>query len=495
MSMSRVRPRLMRVLQAAAQRTITCSAGVHRFPPAHDLACEAMALRVKNELMRPVSHFVRAICFIIIVTCGNSVLAQNFLANGQATLDALYQRVLRDPTNVQLTVQYAQLAKDHGDYEAAISAYERLLLFNPTLTDIQYELGVLYFLLESYPAARSYFEAVAGSRGISPGMRDNAIAYLKEIDRRLSPRRFAGFLHTGLRYQSNANAGSSAGLIRFGGQDVVLDTAFAKKHDWNAYLQTTLNFEQDIGDRGDTLEMGFGGYYAKQFQIKEVNLGAAELQIGPRLVFFPEYFSNTTTKFYGIVNSIFLGDNPYFRTYGAGASLRSKLSPVTVVETAVEYRDRKFYDSIDYPTAGQQTGDLVTVSVTGNGLIYGPVRWLARVSYDWNKSGFNFWSYRRPSVELGMPILFDLSWFGASRPAQITPYIGGSLSYFEIPDPAYDAAVTRQDHTWYVGTTVEANLIGDVNFRLNVNYLSNESNIINFAYRNLSVSFGPAFRF
>ena len=343
--------------------------------------------------------------------------------------------------------------------------------------------------------AKSYFQAVAATRNITPNLRENTNSYLQEIERRLSPRRFAGYFHTGLRHQSNANAGSSAGLVRFGGQDLVLDTAFAKKADWNAFLQTTLNFEQDIGNRGDTLEMGFGGYYAKQFQANEVNLGAAELQAGPRLLFFPEYFSNTTAKFYGIVNSIYLGDHPYFRTYGAGASIRSKLSPVTIVETSVEYRNRKFYDSINYPTAGQQTGDLVTFSLAGNGLVYGPVRWYARISYDWNKSDFAFWSYRRPSVELGAPISFDFSLFGASRKGTITSYVGGNLTDFETPNPAFDPSVTRRDQAWYIGTTVDANVFRQANFRVNVNYLVNESNIINFAYRNLSVSFGPAFRF
>ena len=424
-----------------------------------------------------------------------AAVAQNAVFSGQAKLDELYKRVLRNPTNVRLTIQYAQLAKDYGDYEAAIGAYERLLLFNPELADVQFELGVLYFQLESYSAARGYFEGVASSRTVSADVRAQASTYIKEIDRRLSPRRFVGFLHTGLRHQSNANAGSSAGLIRYGGQDVVLDTAFAKRPDWNAFAQTTLNYEQDIGNRGDTLEAVFGGYYARQFNIHEVNLGAAELQVGPRLVFLPEYFSNTTTKFYGIVNGVFLGDNPYFRTFGAGASLRSKINPVTVAELSVEYRDRKFYDSTSYPTSSQQTGDLVTVSYAASGLIYGQVRWLARLSYDWNSSVFNFWSYQRPSLELGMPISFDFNLFGAKQSGLITPYIGGNLTDFQAPDPTYDASVTRRDRAWYLGTTLEGSLVGSANFRLNVNYLSNESNIINFAYRNLSVSFGPAFRF
>jgi hypothetical protein len=414
---------------------------------------------------------------------------------GRSDYDALYQRVLHDPKNVRLTLQYAQLAKDRGDYEAAIGAYEKLLLFNPDLPDVQYELGVLYYSLESYAAAKSYFDKVATSPRISSSLRDNTAAYLKEIERKLSPTHFSGYLNTGLRYQTNANYGSSAGIGQFSGQDFILQPALAKKPDWNAYVLNDLFFAQDFGSRGDRFEISLSDYYAKQFQINQVDLGIAELQFGPRFVFLPQYFSNTTTRVYGIANGALLGDDAYFRTFGSGVSFDSKLNPVTTISTSVEYRDRKFYNSTSYPTAGELTGDLITASFAANGLVYGPVNWLARVSYDWNSSFFNFWSYRRPSMELGMPVSFDMNVFGATRSGRITPYVGAAVMTFENPDPDFNAAVTRRDRTWYAGATLETTIIGRASFRLNVNYLSNDSNVINFTYRDLSISLGPAITF
>jgi tetratricopeptide (TPR) repeat protein len=415
--------------------------------------------------------------------------------SGRSGLDALYQTVLRDPKNIRLTLQYAQLAKDQGDYEAAIAAYERLLLFNPALPDVQYELGVLYFSLESYATAKSYFEKVIASPYISGSLRDNAAAYLKEIDRRLSPTRFSGYFHSGLRYQTNANFGSSAGIGQFGGQDVALLPSLVKKPDWSAFVFNDLFFSQDFGNRGDRFEVSLSDYYAKQFRINQVDLGIAELQFGPRLMFFPETFSNTTTRIYGIVNGALLGDAAYFATSGSGLSFDSKLNPVTTISTSVEYRDRTFYNSTNYPTAGQLTGDLITASFAASGLVYGPVSWFARLSYDWNSSYFNFWSYRRPNIELGMPVSFDVNVFGSARSGRVTPYVGGAVMTFETPDPDYNPAVTRGDRTWYVGATVETTLVGQAALRLNVNYLNNDSNIINFTYRDLSISFGPAISF
>src|SRR5262249_40932606 len=153
----------------------------------------------------------------------------------------------------------------------------------------------------------------------------------KEIDRRMSPTRFAGYFHTGLRYQTNANYGSAAGVGQFAGQDLVLQSAFVKKGDWNAFAQSDLYFSQDFGNRGDTLEASLSSYYAKQFKLNQVDLAVSELQVGPRFKFFPEYFSNTTAKVYGITNGVMLGDDPYLRTFGSGVSFDTKLNPVTTM--------------------------------------------------------------------------------------------------------------------------------------------------------------------
>jgi tetratricopeptide (TPR) repeat protein len=184
----------------------------------------------------------------------SACLVYSGLAFGQAfpssdqDLDALHQRILSEPSNVDLSVQYAQLARQRGDYEAAIGAYERLLLYNPELVQLKYELGVLYFELESYIASRSYFDAVAVSPNLPSDLQDSAKTYLKEIDRRLSPNRFTAYLHTGVRHQSNASAGPATDLIRFGGQSASLDTAFQKQPDWNAYALALLEFAHDFGN-------------------------------------------------------------------------------------------------------------------------------------------------------------------------------------------------------------------------------------------------------
>lgn len=70
--------------------------------------------------------------------------------------DAMYNQLLADPTNIDLTVSYAELAVEIGDYEAAVPPLERLLMTNPDLPKIKLELGILYYLLGSYDISKTY---------------------------------------------------------------------------------------------------------------------------------------------------------------------------------------------------------------------------------------------------------------------------------------------------------------------------------------------------
>ena len=70
----------------------------------------------------------------------------------------LYQGLLSRPSDLTNTLQYAAAASA-DDIESAIGTYEQLLFYNPTLSRVRFELGVLYFRLGSYEMARSYLQS------------------------------------------------------------------------------------------------------------------------------------------------------------------------------------------------------------------------------------------------------------------------------------------------------------------------------------------------
>jgi tetratricopeptide (TPR) repeat protein len=108
--------------------------------------------------------------------------------------------MLLDPANLDKSFKYAELGIQIGDYEAAISALERMLLYNPDLPRVHLELGVLYFRLGSYVIARSYLTRAVKGDNVPDDVRARVAVFLDDIDDRLSKHRFSGSVYGGLRY-------------------------------------------------------------------------------------------------------------------------------------------------------------------------------------------------------------------------------------------------------------------------------------------------------
>src|ERR1700733_5199395 len=155
------------------------------------------------------------------------LLSSASLAQAQAQTivseqDRLFQQMLRNPKNLEITFAYVKVATDNGDYEAAIGALERVLFYQPNLARVKYELGSLYFRLGSYEMARRYFREALACPDIDAITKDRIEASLPDADKQTQQSRLSGFAQTGLRYQTNANYAPTGGIVRLGGQDLSL---------------------------------------------------------------------------------------------------------------------------------------------------------------------------------------------------------------------------------------------------------------------------------
>ena len=169
--------------------------------------------------------------------------------------------MFKEPRDLDVTFRFAEAAVQLGDLEAAIGALERMLMFNPNLPRVKLELGVLYFKLGSYAMARSYFEQAVASPDAPPDVRAKVDQFIAEMDRRLSPNKWSVFAHTGLRHQSNANAGPDGLAVRALGQDAVLNSQFGRRPDWNWFAVAGVGYAYDFQNgAGDMLEASVTGY-------------------------------------------------------------------------------------------------------------------------------------------------------------------------------------------------------------------------------------------
>src|SRR3954468_456612 len=193
-----------------------------------------------------------------------------------------FQETLQKPTDAPTLLKYARLAVQAGDLEAAISAYERFLMIDPDQPRARYELGVLYFRLRSYEAARAYFETARVSPKAAADVKSGAGEYIAEIEKVVGRSRFSGDVLVGLRYSNNANNANS-GAVRFFGNTVVPNPAFSQRSDVAAIGAAQLRHRYDFGrqDNG-TLETDLGVYASRQFQVNEANTLLFDLTTGPR---------------------------------------------------------------------------------------------------------------------------------------------------------------------------------------------------------------------
>jgi len=415
--------------------------------------------------------------------------------------DVLFQGVLHDPSNLDLSFRFAEAATRRADYEAAIGALERIIFYNPNLPRVRLELGVLYFRLGSYEMARSYLESAITGPDVPPEVRFRVEGFLAEIDRRQSVQQISGFVQLGFRHQSNANAGPQSQIVRAFGQDAVLSRQFINRPDWNFFALGALRWIYDFeNQRGDTWETSLAGYIARQFTFSQLHLSLAEVQTGPRLAVAPDLLPGVSIRPYVLANGVQLGNQDYLSTIGGGVSLSVPVFPgALVLEPFTEFRNRRFQNSATYPVASQQVGQLWSSGVFAQGTLGAVggmnIGYQIRPAFIRNdaRSRFDFNSYDQVAIDAGFPIEFEGPW-GARRWA-LVPTVGYGHYTYDQPNLIVDPFTKRRDDEYRAGALVDVPVYEQAGVTVQFLYSKIDSNIPNYNTRNFSVAFGPTLRF
>jgi len=405
--------------------------------------------------------------------------------------DAAFAALFARPSDEALIRSYAEIATRLGDVEAAIGAYERLLYANPDSPAARRELGRLYFRLTAYQMARGYFGSTDPAGGLE-GARNAFL--LSEIERRLPTPGLSVSIETGARYQSNANAGPSASLIRALGFDTALPVTASRRRDGNAYGLVSLGYIHDLGTpRGDVVEAQVTGFYARQFALQSLNTGLVEASLGPRLM-LGNALPGWSIKPYALAGFVTLGDKPYIAHGGGGVVAAMPVGHI-LFEPGIEWRRRAFRASGDQPTATEQTGALTTSWLTASGFLASSLRWTARGFYQNNDAREAFNAFAATGGDVGLiwqvepPVLTEFgSW-------SIFSFVGMTRTAYDAANPSVDPAVRRKDREWRVGTKLNLPLWTNGGLGLLVQYTTTRSNLPNFRMRNLAVTVGPTVRF
>ena len=137
--------------------------------------------RSVTKILRPARLFTAVLALTLLIGAGAEAAARRAPEVVRQEFEQSFQVMLADPTNVDATLKYANLAYELKDYESAIPPLERLLMYNPKLTHVRLEVGVLYFLLNSKDMARNYFTQVNQDASATAEQKQKANHYLAQL--------------------------------------------------------------------------------------------------------------------------------------------------------------------------------------------------------------------------------------------------------------------------------------------------------------------------
>jgi hypothetical protein len=445
---------------------------------------------LKDRGRRVLRRYAGAVAPLALVLFSAVTGAAQTASDFAQSLNPIFQGILARPSDLNNTLQYAANASAN-DIESAIGTYEQLLFYNPTLSRIRFELGVLYYRLGSYEMARGYFQSALEMRDISPELRQRADDLIAIIDKKLQPDQFSGYAQTGLRYQTNAGAGPGPLGVLASGR--TFNSRFLSQSDWNWFGAFGLNYVHDFEDQnGDTFEASVLGYDAQQFRLHQFDIGLLEFRAGPRFGIFTGSANGLSIKPYVIATGALLADAPYYGGIGGGLTMHANIGDVAL-DPYVEIVQQSFRSSTFYPLASGFSGTLSTYGLQAAAPVTSGLSWQSRAAFGHASDNYGPYSYDVYAADLWLP--WNFSFPGDSRIWTLTPTAGVSYWLYSAPDPTIDPTVTPRSIEWRVGLGLDVPIWKQITLGTLVQYRSDVSNVAAFSMHDLQVSAGPTFKF
>jgi tetratricopeptide (TPR) repeat protein len=452
------------------------------------------------------------LAFALVGLIASSAAAQTLSAAERAELqarkEALFGQMLANPSNLDITFAYADVAARLGDNEAAVSALERMLLFNPNLPRVQLELGALYFRMGSYEISQSYFEKALAANP-PPDVKSRIQTYLAEISSLSAPQRFSGYFMFGGQYQSDANLAPGSPLIASPIGPALLNSEFVKKNDVDVFATGAFLYSYDLGTQTrDTFEVGGTGFGNRYGNVNRLNLGLAELTAGPRVNFIKPLpgVENASLKPYAITNDVNLGGNQYFHTFGVGGEATLLTWHDIRLKSIFEFRDKNFNDAPDRPISRGLNGTdkLVSLFLT-KPVTTAPFASELALEFDYldQETRLNYYANRTYAVAAAYHLRYDDPTHLLRLPWDSTLFLSRSWAYYDGPDPCCSTSGNpfifspsdRFDRHWRFGVTQSFQVGSNISVVLQLQRDIVSSNLSLYGYNSDSVLIGPQIRF
>lgn len=407
----------------------------------------------------------------------------------QRQADEAFERLLKDPKNVELTLRYAEAVAKLGNIEAAISSFERLLLLDRNYPGVRLELAQLYMRLSSYEMARAYLTQAEGEPSATPETRARIQRLRAEIDRAESGSQIAVNVVTGLRYQTNQSAEPAGSDIIAGGVPQTLSRIFAGKPGWDLFATASVLHTQEFGNKSRWDTNGLV-YASAPLSHSWLSVGAIEVNTGPRFDLRVGDISLAAARPYVVGTEVLLGNRQYLGSAGGGISFDRPIVEGLTAGTFYEFRAESFNSTPRVQGASIQNG---TIDSFGGALLYRVIENGAlglQTSYAINDTDARVGSNDSLVFRISYTQTFLLPPDWGVGPLVLTPLLYRIYSWNTVANPVFDPVLKSSTKEWRYGATAQLGLSDNIAANLHVIHEDTFSNLPATRIRNTQAILG-----
>ncbi len=403
--------------------------------------------------------------------------------------DSAFEAMYDDPTDLDRIFEYAAIARRVGDYEGAIGALERMLVFNPNLPVVHYELARLYAALGSHVTARRYY---LSALDLAPPdeIREEIEAALASIERAAAAHRWSGAVFAGVRWQDNANVAPDDGRVLVGGIDARLDAGSRERSDTSLFVTASLDHLYDFGrDPAVFWLSGVQLYGSRQRDLQSLDLVLVSADTGPQF----HLRDGVELRPFLVADAVTLDGALYYRSFGFGGELArdSDSSWQWSLEARALYRDHRA-DS-RFPALDDRDGANYRVGGELSARLSSDLLFTASPGFELQASRRGYERWQQGEVRLGLLQALALPGDDASFLVAVTGAAG--LRDYASADAAVDPGRERRDRQYTAGLSATVPFANGTAWIVELRRQWQHSNLANYSWDDVSVSGGMRFEF
>lgn len=311
---------------------------------------------------------------------GYSILLLGLLSGFAASAETLsYGRaldhLLARPADPGTIFSYGRAAADARDASGVTASLERLLVFDPRLSNLRLELGLLQLRVGSPALAEQYLRDALADPAMPEEIRARGMDLLAEAAARDQRWQVDGRIAAGIRYNTNANSGPD-GTVQFvtdiGEVQGRLRSEDTGQADYSATLSLSGAARYDLGTQAGHALVLPGLIYLERYR-EQTQLDLGYVNIAPGIEFRLDHLADRPAR---VTLSAFLArlvrdGETYLDEAGLSIDAIVQQRPGLLWRVGFSGKDQQFFNTDEAPLNDNRDGGIYTL-FAGSEVVTGP---------------------------------------------------------------------------------------------------------------------------